>query len=245
MNPMRLEVCLLAAALVHALIFVPGWAGWFSPVSQSGPLKRLPRLLIHLQPAAKRLLSRSPNPSLSSALPGQPQARPAANPKPVEPPQTPARPSLSTRVEPALPSNPSPPQAQKGYPIHHPTQVRHSAATPSPSDGSGETPMDPPVMLKGPQLISIPTFLRNRDGHFLLTLRCRIEKDGSSQVQVMEGTGAPGLDEAVRESFSGLPWYRAEVAGQPVAVTVRLVIEGSWEAGQDSINWGGRIPPME
>lgn len=100
-------------------------------------------------------------------------------------------------------------------------------------------------MIKGPLRIPIPDFLRNRDGHFLMTLRCRVEKDGSTRVLVMEGTGAPGLDEAVRQSFSGLPWYRAEIAGQPVAVTVRLVIEGNWETGQESIDWGGRIPPME
>ena len=100
-------------------------------------------------------------------------------------------------------------------------------------------------MLKGPQRIPVPPFLRNRQGNFLMTLRCRVEKDGFTQVLVMEGTGAPDLDESVRQSFSGLPWYRAELAGQPVAVTVRLVIEGSWEIGQDHIEWGGRIPPME
>lgn len=100
-------------------------------------------------------------------------------------------------------------------------------------------------MLKGPSTIPVPTFLRNRDGHFLMTLRCRVEKDGSTRVQVMEGTGAPDLDEAVCQSFSGLPWYRAELGGQPVAVTVRLVIEGSWENGQEFIDWGGRIPPMQ
>lgn len=92
--------------------------------------------------------------------------------------------------------------------------------------------------------IPIPQFLRNRNGQFLMSLRCKVEKDGSTRVEVMEGTGAPELDESVRDSFSGLSWYRAEIAGQPVAVTVRLVIEGSWEVGQDAINWNGRIPPI-
>lgn len=99
-------------------------------------------------------------------------------------------------------------------------------------------------MIKGPMQIPVPAFLRNREGHFLMTLRCRVEKDGSTLVQVMEGTGAPELDESVRQSFSGLTWYRAELSGQPVAVTVRLVIEGSWENGREFIDWGGRIPPM-
>jgi len=148
-------------------------------------------------------------------------------------------------VRPAFPSNSSPPQAQKGYPVSHPSRIHPKASAPATSDGAGEIPLDPPTMLKGPQTIPIPAFLRNRDGQFLMTLRCRVEKDGSTRVEVMEGTGAPPLDEAVRQSFSGLPWYRAELAGQPVAVTVRLVIEGSWESGQDAINWGGRIPPME
>lgn len=148
-------------------------------------------------------------------------------------------------IVPALPSNPSPARAQKGYPVHHPTQVKRQAAAPPSSEGSGDLPLDPPAMLKGPQQIPIPAFLRNRDGQFLMTLRCRVEKDGSTRVEVMEGSGAPTLDDSIRESFSGLPWYRAEIAGQPVAVTVRLVIEGSWEIGQESIHWGGRIPPME
>jgi hypothetical protein len=101
------------------------------------------------------------------------------------------------------------------------------------------------VLLKGPQFIPIPPFLQNRDGHFRLTLRCLVAADGVAQVQVMEGTGAPDLDESVRSSFSGLPWYRAESAGRPVAVTVRLVIEGTWQTGQQSVDWGGRIPRPE
>lgn len=149
-------------------------------------------------------------------------------------------------VRPALPDHGQAPlQAQKGYPVHHPTRSSHNAASAPAGEESGDIALEPPVMLKGPQLIPVPPFLRNRQGNFLMTLRCRVEKDGFTQVLVMEGTGAPDLDESVRQSFSGLPWYRAELAGQPVAVTVRLVIEGSWEIGQDHIEWGGRIPPME
>ena len=147
-------------------------------------------------------------------------------------------------VRPSLP-DPSPPKPQKGYPLSHPTRVRPQASTPASSEGPGEIPLDPPVMIKGPMRIPVPAFLRNRDGHFLMSLRCRVEKDGSTRVEVMDSSGAPTLDDAVRESFSGLPWYRAEVAGQPIAVTVRLTVEASWEAGQESIDWGGRIPPME
>lgn len=92
--------------------------------------------------------------------------------------------------------------------------------------------------------IPVPAFLRNRDGHFLLTLRCQVYPDGTARVAVMEGTGAPDLDESVRSSFSGLPWYRGEINGKPVTVTVRLVIEGQWKYGEEAIDWGGRIPPQ-
>ncbi len=98
------------------------------------------------------------------------------------------------------------------------------------------------MLIRGPQQIPIPEFLRNREGHFLLTLRCEIGPDGSSRISLMEGTGAPDLDESVRQSFSGLPWYRGEIDGRPVALSVRLVIEGSWKLGEDAVPWGGRIP---
>ncbi|MBX3168798.1 MAG: hypothetical protein KF760_15390 [Candidatus Eremiobacteraeota bacterium] len=239
---MRLENCLLASALLHAFIFLPGWARWFSPLTGSPP-RPLPPLQVKLQPAPPPQPGQTRIHSVAPAPPGLPQARPSPGPAAV--PRAPARPGAAAMIQPSLPNNPAPPQAQRGYPVHHPTKVRRQAAAPPSSEGFGELPLDPPAMLKGPQRIPIPAFLRNRDGHFLMTLRCRVEKDGSTRVEVMEGTGAPTLDEAVRQSFSGLPWYRAEVAGQPVAVTVRLVIEGSWESGQDSIDWGGRIPPMQ
>lgn len=144
---------------------------------------------------------------------------------------------------PALPAATAPARRQQGYPVRHPT--RSHSRTVSTGEREGEIALDPPVMIKGPMKIPVPAFLRNRDGQFLLTLRVRVEIDGSTQVRVMEGTGAPDLDESVRQSFSGLTWYRAELAGRPVAVTVRLVIEGEWQTGQDAIDWGGRIPPME
>ncbi len=242
---MRLGKCLLASALLHTVFVMPGWTRMFLSEPDSSARPRLPPLQVHLRPAPPPQLARTQSQSVAPALPGQPQVRPAAIPRPVAPPRVPTRPGPATMVYPALPSNPSPSQAQKGYPVHHPTQVRRQAAAPLSSDGLGDVPLDPPTMLKGPQQIHIPAFLRNREGHFLMTLRCRVEKDGSTRVEVMEGTGAPTLDEAVRQSFSGLPWYRAEIAGQPVAVTVRLVIESGWEIGQESIHWGGRIPPME
>ena len=144
---------------------------------------------------------------------------------------------------PALPRGQAPPRSQKGYPVRHPTRTHSRAA--AAGEGLGEIALDPPVMIKGPMKIPVPAFLRNRDGQFLLSLRVRVETDGSTQVTVMEGSGAPDLDESVRQSFSGLTWYRAELAGKPVAVTVRLVIEGDWQYGQDAVEWGGRIPPME
>lgn len=231
----------MASALLHAFVFVPGWAGWFSPL-QNQPIRATVRAVhIQLQPPPAPRVAHSETNSLTPALPGQPDARPRPKSRPVSPPVAPTRPTSSTR--PALPENSSPPQAQKGYPVSHPTRVQAHASVPATSEGTGDVPLDPPVMIKGPMRIPIPQFLRNRDGQFLMTLRCRVEKDGSTRVEVMEGTGAPELDESVRDSFSGLSWYRAELAGQPVAVTVRLVIEGSWEIGQDAINWNGRIPP--
>lgn len=238
---MRLEHCLLASALLHALVFVPGWSRWTSPLAAQPANSPERPLQIHLQPPPARVAG-SQTPSVTPALPGQPQARPESKPRPVAPPLAPTRPRAAA---PGRPTNFSPPQPQKGYPVSHPTRIHPKASAPPSSHGAGEIALDPPAMLKGPENIPIPAFLRNRDGQFLMTLRCRVEKDGSTRVEVMEGTGAPPLDEAVRQSFSGLLWYRAELAGQPVAVTVRLVIEGSWETGQDAIHWGGRIPPME
>lgn len=198
---------------------------------------------IQLKPASVRP-ARTQSASIAPALPGQSQARPTTK-RSLAPPHIPARvQTQAALVQPPLP-DPSPPRPQQGYPVSHPTRVRPQASAPASSDGLGEIPLDPPVMIKGPMRIPIPAFLRNRDGHFLMSLRCRVEKDGSTRVEVMDSSGAPPLDEAVRESFSGLPWYRAEVAGQPIAVTVRLTVEAAWETGQDSIDWGGRIPPME
>ena len=100
-------------------------------------------------------------------------------------------------------------------------------------------------MIKGPKQIPIPEFLRNRDGHFLMTLRCRIAVDGGSRVEVMEGTGATPLDESVAQSFRNLPWYPAQLRGRSVEVTVRLIIETEWKAGESYIDWGGRVPKQD
>ena len=229
------------SAILHGLALLPGLPGWFSPL-ETPPLPTPPlRLQVRLQPPRQRL-SGAPEAVLAVApLSGQPTSRPTARPQAVSPPQTPSQPRAAVTT--ALPSGPAPAHKQKGYPVRRPTR-KHSQAAPS-GEGLGEIALEPPVMIKGPLKIPVPAFLRNRDGQFLLTLRVRVETDGSTQVQVMEGTGAPELDESVRQSFSGLTWYRAELAGKPLAVTVRLVIEGQWEYGQEAIDWGGRIPPME
>ncbi|MFN8606791.1 MAG: hypothetical protein U0931_04625 [Vulcanimicrobiota bacterium] len=242
---MRLETCLLCSALLHALILLPGLSGWLSPFSPS-PSPRLPTLRLQLRSPSSlpsRLAGQAQGELASPAAPGQLQSH--SDRLPAPPPLAPSRPAPAAISRPA-----SPPPIEKlgpirqGYPVHHPGRIRQPSATPPAGLETGDSFLDPPVMIKGPLKIPIPPFLRNREGHFLMTLRCRVEKDGSTLVQVMEGTGAPDLDESVRQSFSGLPWYRAEQAGQPMAVTVRLTIEGSWESGQDSIDWGGRIPPM-
>ena len=240
---MRLEGCLLVSAILHGLVFLPGLQGWFSPTETPLPPPVQPRMQVRLQPPRQRL-SGSPQAVVAAApLPGQPGARPQPHPQTVSAPRTPSQPNVAAMTVPALPRGQAPARSQQGYPVRHPTRT-HSQA-PAAGEGLGEIALDPPVMIKGPMKIPVPAFLRNRDGQFLLTLRVRVETDGSTQVSVMEGTGAPDLDESVRQSFSGLTWYRAELAGKPVAVTVRLVIDGEWQYGQDAVDWGGRIPPME
>jgi hypothetical protein len=102
--------------------------------------------------------------------------------------------------------------------------------------------LSPPVLLKGPQKIPLPAVLRQHGGRFLITLRCDIDVDGSSQVSVMDSTGMLELDEALRQSFSNLPWYPGENSRGTVKIAVRLIIEANWQTSEDVIHWKGRIP---
>ena len=142
-------------------------------------------------------------------------------------------------------------QARPASPVdNYPRARRRSAPRPAGPGrtkkesvgGQGEAMLEPPVLIRGPETIAIPDFLRNRDGHFRLSLKCRIEADASSRVEVWDGTGCPELDENVRQSFSGRNWYPALLQGRPLRCTVRLTVESSWKAGQSEIHWGGRVP---
>ena len=238
--------CSVLSLLAHLLFLFPmlshGWRFVTVPPPSRPPALQV-TLLPSLAPAALKGLPSGQ--SLSPVRPAPTVPRPEAGPSvPHRKPQV----KVLTRPTPSLPVAPVPEVVSPAYPVHSPgPRPQHPSpqkrvATGIPRGEGGVDFLDPPVLIKGPERIPIPPFLRNRDGHFLLTLRCHVEPDGSTRVWVMEGTGAPDLDDSVRASFSGLPWYRAERAGKPVAVDVRLVIEGRWEAGQDSIDWGGRIP---
>lgn len=115
-----------------------------------------------------------------------------------------------------------------------------SVSSGSASEGEGE--LSPPVLLKGPQRIPVPLSLKRHGGRFVISLKCAIGVDGSSQVSVLDGTGSIDLDEALQASFSNLPWYPGENRGVPVAVNVRLIIEAHWETGADEIEWRGLRP---
>lgn len=128
----------------------------------------------------------------------------------------------------------------------HGQQQNQTADAGQGSPGTGGQPLvwlEAPVLLKGPREIPVPDFLQKRPGHFKLALRCAIGADASSQVSVMDSSGVVALDESVRESFTGLRWYPGERNGVPVALTVRLIIEGSWAAGDRAVDWGFRVPP--
>ena len=97
-------------------------------------------------------------------------------------------------------------------------------------------------MLKGPERIPLPEVLKQRGGRGVVSLKCAVAIDGSSQVSVMDSSGMVALDENLQKSFSNLPWYPGEENGKPVAVVVRLIIEASWNTGDEVIQWKGRIP---
>ena len=226
----NLQNCSALSLLLHGWVLVPWLANWLAPPQASNPTLPLP-LQIRLVEVPRRLA-------------GEPTRPQGAAPRAVLPTPSPhhSEPVAARRVV-RSPRPGRPAALLPDYPTYSAPRRPQPRPTPSLTGGdAGTVPLDPPVLLKGPERIPVPPFLQNRDGHFLLTLRCRVDPEGGAQVEVMEGTGAPDLDESVRSSFSGLPWYRAEMAGRPVAVSVRLVIEGRWQAGEDSIDWGGRTP---
>ena len=114
------------------------------------------------------------------------------------------------------------------------------SAAGSAADGEGE--LSPPVLLKGPRSIPVPPSLKRHGGRFVISLKCAIAMDGSSEVSVLDGTGSFDLDQTLQSSFSHLPWYPAESRGVPVALNVRLTIEAHWETGADKIEWRGLRP---
>lgn len=241
-------IALALSTLLHGLIFLPLLSGWlyFDARLTGSP---------NSTPVRLRLVVAAPTPPPVIRPAGQPTGRSVPVPGPGGArriaPVAPRQPARTDPMAPARAKAPPMPQPQQvagpaaGYPTRVPSRRPPAPKADVPVGEGFDAVLDPPVLLKGPRYIPIPPFLRNRQGHFRVTLRCQVAPDGSTRVAVMDGTGAPDLDESVRASFSELPWYRAELAGQPVAVTVRLVIEGHWESGQENIDWGGRIPRPE
>lgn len=235
----NLATCSALSAIIHTLALLPALAWWLgSLLPIQAPQRKTPAVQVRLLRLRPQLAGQ-PRPAVpirgsgGLAVSAEPPRRPARTASTV-----PIRPEAPVR--PALPGPPSIPVASQAK-----APVRQARSQSAAVGEGGQGNLEPPVLLRGPQQIPVPPFLRNRDGHFLLTLRCQIAVDGSSRVAIMEGTGAVELDESVCRSFSGLPWYRGELDGQPIGLTVRLVIEGSWKAGEEAVPWGGRIPRQQ
>lgn len=207
--------------------------GWDRPLSQPSPPLRL-----HLIRQAPPVPSASPRAEISSA------------PAPVSQPRPTGKRSAPSRQPKATLKSPLQRARSVSTPDNYPRARRRS--TPKARSGArpteesvgarGQSLLEPPVLIRGPETIAIPEFLRNRDGHFRLSLKCLIEPDGSSRIEVWDGTGCPELDENVRQSFSGRNWYPALLEGRPQRCTVRLTVESSWKPGESAIDWGGRVP---
>jgi hypothetical protein len=69
-----------------------------------------------------------------------------------------------------------------------------------------------------------------------------VHVDASTEVTVIQSTGMVALDETFQKSFSGLPWYPAQLAGRSVEIPVALTIDASWNTGDTVIDWHGRRP---
>ena len=173
-------------------------------------------------------------------------------PAPVIPKPTTTRPSIAAAVPAATsPSLPAP------VVQHAAMRAPRSPAQPTvagaigkaevhASEGGGTAqPLDglePPVMIKAPDRIPLPSVLRTRGGQCSIKLQCVVHVDGTAEVSVIQSTGMVELDDAFKRAFTGLPWYPAQLGGRSVEIPVAEIIDASWSTGDEIIDWHGRRP---
>jgi protein TonB len=202
---------LLPSALLLSLLSLTGFIALLTgPRYRPAPQAPVEVQLVELPPTpATPAAAPSPPPPIAEPEPlplPEPEAKPL--PEPPPPPPPPRRPPRIVRPEKPAPAVPPPPAAAPAAPA--PTAPLRDAAPPAGAVMGARAIYKP--------LPEIPEELRRRTTLALVAVaRFHVAADGSAQVELIEPTPDPSLNQALMATLRKWRFFPAMEAGRPVA----------------------------
>jgi protein TonB len=163
-------------------------------------------------PAAEAAPSSAPE-----VTPPPPKTKPEPTPRP--------KPKAAPRPTPRSATAPTPTEPAAGSPSESNADSAASAARSAPSEAHGGGPggrMSARALYR--PLPEIPDQLRRRDVELVAVARFRVAADGTAQVELIEPTSEPSLNQSLMATLRTWRFFPALEEGRPVASTIDLRI---------------------